>query len=114
MLLGQVVRRLGGVGVPVPGPAVPWLSRVLPAGAVPPRDQVPFLAHGRVVSTARAHGVLGVRPRSTARVVDELAATLPPGRPLDVALAVADEAAGGLAGLLRAAREHVEQADRRG
>ena len=64
LMLSQCLLRAGRVAVPVPGPLLPAVGRLLRRGGAPylGTDDVAFLTYGRGVDTTRLHEVLGFRP----------------------------------------------------
>ena len=78
LLLSQAIRRAGKAPLPIPSPAVAGLgglarrTRMVDFSA----EQLGYLAHGRVVDTARLTSVFGYRPRyTTLETFDEFTAS---------------------------------------
>lgn len=74
LLLSQAVRRAGRVPLPVPGPAVGAVGRVLATAGVAAfsPEQLRLLDFGPVVDTARLHTDFGFTPRwTTAQAFDD-------------------------------------------
>ncbi|MFS3129788.1 NAD-dependent epimerase/dehydratase family protein [Nocardioides sp. Bht2] len=82
IMLSQATRRLGRASVPLPPFALGGLGTALRRGGVvefSPEQQA-FLTYGRGIDTTRMRTELGFEPRfSTAEVIGDFAASLPPG-----------------------------------
>jgi len=67
LMLSQCLGRSGRVPVPVPGPLLPALARVLRQAGTPSLGAVDraFLTYGRGIDTARMRDVLGFEPAHT-------------------------------------------------
>lgn len=74
LLVSQAIRRVGAIGVPVPGPAVGTVARLLRGAQLIDYspEQIKLLNFGRVVDTTRLHAEFGFTPRwTTAQAFDD-------------------------------------------
>jgi UDP-glucose 4-epimerase len=82
MPMSQVIRKLGRVTVPAPGPAIGLVGSLLKQSRLGLSDfspeQLPFLTYGRGLDTRRMRELLGFEPRyTTDRAIAEFATSLP-------------------------------------
>jgi UDP-glucose 4-epimerase len=74
LLVSQAIRRVGAIAVPVPGPAVGTVARLLRGAQLVDfsPEQIKLLNFGRVIDTSRLRGEFGFTPRwTTAQAFDD-------------------------------------------